>query len=59
MEHREGAKVEKSSRFQIERLEERIAPSGWGHGHFIEKGNNGIGNGLDPQPPGDPKPNDT
>lgn len=22
------------------------------------KGNNGIGNGLDPQPPGDPKPND-
>lgn len=22
------------------------------------KGNNGLGNGLDPQPPGDPKPND-
>jgi len=22
-------------------------------------GNNGIGNGLDPQPPGNPKPNDT
>ncbi|PUU90002.1 MAG: Uncharacterized protein CI947_1559 [Halanaerobium sp.] len=24
-----------------------------------EKGNNGIGNGLDPQPPGDPQENDT
>jgi len=24
-----------------------------------ENGNNGLGNGLDPQPPGDPKPNDT
>lgn len=24
-----------------------------------EKGNNGVGNGLDPQPPGDPKENDT
>lgn len=23
------------------------------------KGNNGLGNGVDPQPPGDPKPNDT
>ena len=22
------------------------------------KGNNGVGNGLDPQPPGNPKPND-
>lgn len=22
------------------------------------RGNNGVGNGLDPQPPGDPKPND-
>ena len=26
-------------------------------GHL--KGNNGLGNGLDPQPPGNPKPNDT
>jgi hypothetical protein len=24
-----------------------------------EKGNNGCGNGLDPQPPGTPPPNDT
>lgn len=28
------------------------------YGNDQEKGNNGLGNGLDPQPPGDPKPND-
>ena len=27
-------------------------------GKFNEKGNNGVGNGLDPQPPGNPKIND-
>lgn len=27
--------------------------------HHHRHGNNGIGNGLDPQPPGNPKPNDT
>lgn len=34
------------------------APSGAGPGAG-PKGNNGGGNGLDPQPPGNPKPNDT
>ena len=28
-------------------------------GRPYDRGNNGIGNGLDPQPPGMPKPNDT
>jgi hypothetical protein len=27
-------------------------------GKFKEKGNNGVGNGIDPQPPGNPKIND-
>ena len=47
-------------KFQIERLEERLAPSACccdDHGHK-EKGNNGVGNGLDPQPPGNPPIND-
>lgn len=33
-----------------------IARSGVGGG---PKGNNGVGNGYDPQPPGNPPPNDT
>lgn len=28
-------------------------------GASVTKGNNGLGNGLDPQPPGSPPPNDT
>jgi hypothetical protein len=27
-------------------------------GKFKEKGNNGVGNGIDPQPPGNPRVND-
>ncbi|WP_340268435.1 hypothetical protein [Sphingobium mellinum] len=33
-----------------------IAKSTGGHGHV--KGNNGVGNGVDPQPPGNPPIND-
>jgi hypothetical protein len=53
-------------RFIIDRLEERIAPCCTctcdcddDHVHKNhEKGNNGVGNGLDPQPPGNPPIND-
>ena len=47
-------------RFQIEKLEERIAPSAccYCHPKHGPKGNNGVGNGLDPQPPGNPPIND-
>lgn len=49
--------------FRIEKLEERLAPSAccWccdDHGNKHGKGNNGVGNGLDPQPPGNPPIND-
>jgi len=56
METRSEAK----GRFHIEKLEERIAPTTCccccqpSHA----KGNNGVGNGLDPQPPGNPPIND-
>jgi len=50
-------------KFRIEQLEERLAPSACccccdDHGNKHEKGNNGVGNGLDPQPPGNPPIND-
>jgi hypothetical protein len=35
-----------------------FASSGSGQAEFKEKGNNGVGNGVDPQPPGNPKIND-
>lgn len=35
-----------------------IAKSGGGGGGGGPKGNNGVGNGLDPQPPGNPPIND-
>lgn len=42
-------------KFRIEQLEERLAPCTctWhdNNGHNQCKGNNGVGNGLDPQPP--------
>lgn len=37
---------------------EAIAASGGGGGGGKTKGNNGVGNGLDPQPPGNPPIND-
>ena len=42
-----------------------IAASGGGssngnhNGWWNQHGNNGVGNGYDPQPPGNPRPNDT
>jgi hypothetical protein len=53
-------------KFRIDRLEERLAPSacdcptdnGNHYGQYKCKGNNGVGNGLDPQPPGNPPIND-
>ena len=36
----------------------RPAFAGHHYGNDKEKGNNGIGNGLDPQPPGNPPIND-
>jgi hypothetical protein len=56
--------VQNGRRFQIEKLEARIAPTACccccddGHGKPPVKGNNGVGNGLDPQPPGNPPIND-
>ena len=58
------------ARFRIEQLEERIAPSLCACSCECddpkdddcndkpEKGNNGVGNGEDPQPPGNPPIND-
>ena len=57
------------SRFTFQRLEERIAPSclsacyeepddDCDNGQDKVKGNNGVGNGVDPQPPGNPPVND-
>jgi hypothetical protein len=53
-------------KFRIEQLEERLAPSdicipdpcGCPPREKAEKGNNGVGNGVDPQPPGNPPVND-
>jgi hypothetical protein len=53
--------VKGAKKFRIERLEERIAPSACCcccDDHVKVKGNNGVGNGLDPQPPGNPPVND-
>jgi len=62
-----------SSRFRITKLEDRIVPSAFmafacdcGHDDEYsndcddshQKGNNGLGNGQDPQPPGNPPVND-
>lgn len=35
-----------------------VRPSFAARAYEGPKGNNGLGNGLDPQPPGNPKPND-
>lgn len=52
----------KIARFRIEALEERLAPTVCccccDHHHHHVKGNNGVGNGFDPQPPGNPPIND-
>jgi len=47
----------KASRFSFTKLEERIAPCCCVP-TTPEKGNNGVGNGVDPQPPGNPPIND-
>ena len=52
--------VNSVSRFKIEKLEDRIAPCCCyccPEEEVKVKGNNGVGNGLDPQPPGDPPVN--
>jgi hypothetical protein len=36
----------------------KAAPAFASQGSYRQQGNNGLGNGLDPQPPGDPKIND-
>lgn len=53
------------SRFNVKPLEERIVPSSCYYDPCScdpepvkQKGNNGVGNGLDPQPPGNPPIND-
>jgi hypothetical protein len=63
-----ATRIEGKKRFQIEKLEERIAPTAcyYYDPYYVdpykvevqEKGNNGVGNGLDGQPPGNPPIND-